>query len=209
MFLQNIEGIKIAIDDINAAIEASSRDAEELSSMAIQVEEEAKKSSEMAKNISAIDVSISSIIRKQMKAINSSAHPLKNREVYENIVRAKEAHLKWFEKLKRIASTYEYEPIQGDSHKCAFGHFYHSIDIIHPDIKEHWGKINKLHNDFHSLSHKIIEAIKMKEKKLVEEILKEAIIISGEMFKLLDYLLHKIEHFDKNNEEIFISSKTY
>lgn len=121
-----IDGIKTSIADINAAMEASSRDAEELSSMTIIIEEEVNQSSEMAKKISSIDTNISTIIRKQMKAINSSAHPLKNKEVYENIINAKESHSSWLEKLKRIATTMEYEPIQGDSHKCAFGHFYGS-----------------------------------------------------------------------------------
>ena len=102
----------------------------------------------------------------------------------------------------------EYEPIQGDSHKCAFGHFYYSIDIIHPEIKEEWEKVDQLHNDFHSLSHRVIEAIKLKEKKAVDEIMKEASLISGELFKILDYLLKKINEFEKNNEEIFIPIKT-
>lgn len=199
-----IEGIKVAFDDINSAMESSSRDAEELSSMTIKIEEEAEQSSEMAKKISNIDANISSIIRRQMKAINASAHPLKNNDVYQNIIAAKEAHLKWFEKLKRIASTMEYEPIQGDSHKCAFGHFYHSIDIVHPEISEEWKKIDKLHNDFHNLSHQIIEAIKIKEKNLIKEIVQEASKISEEMFKLLDYILKKIEYFESNKEEIFI-----
>jgi methyl-accepting chemotaxis protein len=203
-----IDGIKTSIADINAAMEASSRDAEELSSMTIIIEEEVNQSSEMAKKISSIDTNISTIIRKQMKAINSSAHPLKNKEVYENIINAKESHSSWLEKLKRIATTMEYEPIQGDSHKCAFGHFYYSIDIIHPEIKEEWEKVDRLHNDFHSLSHRVIEAIKLKEKKAVDEIMKEASLISGELFKILDYLLKKINEFEKNNEEIFIPIKT-
>ena len=73
---------------------------------------------------------------------------------------------------------------------------------------EEWEKVDQLHNYFHSLSHRVIEAIKLKEKKAVDEIMKEASLISGELFKLLDYLLKKINEFEKNNEEIFIPIKT-
>lgn len=38
--------------------------------------------------------------------------------------------------------------------------------------------------------------------------MKEASLISGELFKILDYLLKKINEFEKNNEEIFIPIKT-
>ena len=62
-----IDGIKTSIADINAAMEASSRDAEELSSMTIIIEEEANQISEREKKISSIDTNISTIIRKQIK----------------------------------------------------------------------------------------------------------------------------------------------
>lgn len=203
----DIQGIRTSFDDINSAMESSSRDAENLSEMTIKITEEADQSGEMAKKIGAIDTRISLCIRKQMKAINNSAHPIKNQEVYQNILDAKKSHMKWFDKLKSMANAMEYEPLQINSEKCAFGHFYHAIEVNHPDIKDTWLKIDKLHNDFHNLGHQIFKAIELKEKDKVNMILQDASRISSEMFKHLDFVLNKLDYFEKNKQEIFVQQR--
>ena len=93
-------------------------------------------------------------------------------------------------------------PIQTNGHKCKFGHFYHSIEISHPDIKM-TGKIDSIHNNLHNLAHDIINAIEQKNQNLCIRTLKNAEQMSGEIIKILNSIIEKVKEMDQQGINVF------
>lgn len=199
----DINGVKSSFENINSAMDASSKDAEELSSMTIQIKEEAENSTNMSKTISKIDTELSSIVKTQMKNLNNSAHPITNQEVYLNVQNAKSDHKAWMDKLSEIIETMEVKPLQTNSKKCAFGHFYHSFEVTHPEIAEEWKKIDKTHHNLHSIGDEIFDAIRNNSKENARLLFEKAVEFSREIFSALDVLLEKLSLMEKRGENIF------
>ncbi len=193
---EEINCVQSAVEDINQAMDSSSRDAEKLSGMTIQIRKDADQSAKMAKTISQIDSDLSSIIKEQMSAVNNSANQLNNSEIIEEILKAKDAHTAWMDKVEEMISKSEVIPLQLDSRKCAFGHFYHSLKIDHSSISENWAKIDGIHNEFHSIGHDIIEAIENSEIAEAKKRFAKVEELSRDMFLILDEIIVSLDNID-------------
>lgn len=188
----NFSGIQNSVNDINNAMEASSRDAEELNGITMRIKVDSDQSAQMVKTISKIDSDISEIIKEQMSMLNNSAHPITQKDMLLELENAKKAHIGWLEKLTNMVKTMEIVPIQTDSTKCAFGHFYHAFEIKHPDLIEDWNAIDKLHINFHNTGSKVLNAIGLGDKHNIGLLLDEAEDYSKQMFVILDSLTLKV-----------------
>ena len=193
-----MDGIKTAVSEINQAMESSSADAEELNSMTFQIQRDAEDSANISTKINSIDTTLSEILKDQMVNINNSAHPISNIEVLEEIQKAKKSHIAWYNHLKTMIDDRMVKPLQLDSTKCAFGHFYHSIEVIHPEMLAPWKRIDELHQHFHSLGHKVQNAIGLNDYSGMERLLQEADSTSKEMFEQLDIIVNIINKCEPN-----------
>ena len=200
-----MNNISIAADEINAAMESSSKDAERLSEMTHIIKTSAEESYHEAKLISEIDDELSQIVHEQMSVINTSANKLTNKDIIDNIAKAKEAHSNWLNKLKVMTDNMSIEPLQLNSHRCAFGHFYHSIDLQNTSFGNEWTQIDKLHNEFHKKGHDTIHAIESNDKNLAQNAYSEAKALSGELFRLIDKCLISLEGYSKDNKSVFVN----
>lgn len=193
-----MDGIKTAVSEINQAMESSSADAEELNSMTFQIQRDAEDSANISTKINSIDTTLSEILKDQMLNINNSAHPISNIEILEEIQKAKKSHIAWYNHLKTMIDDHMVKPLQLDSTKCAFGHFYHSIEVIHPEMLVPWKRIDELHQHFHSLGHKVQNAIGLNDYSGMERLLQEADSTSQEMFEQLDIIVNIINKCEPN-----------
>lgn len=191
-------GIKTAVDEINQAMESSSADAEELNSMTFQIQRDAEDSANISTKINHIDTTLSEIVKDQMVNINNSAHPISNVEVLEEIQKAKKSHVEWYNHLKTMIDDHMIKPIQLNSTKCAFGHFYHSIDVIHPQMLAPWKRIDELHQYFHSLGHQVQNAIGLNDYSGMDKLLQDVDNTSKEMFEQLDIIVKIINQCEPN-----------
>lgn len=190
----SMDGIRIAVNEINQAMETSSSDAERLSVMTQEIHHDALESSEFAKQISAIDKDLSSTVKEMMDALNGGKHATTNQELIEHILNAKTAHTNWLNKLKSISDEMVVYPLQLDDHKCAFGHFYHTIKIDHPSIRDNWKKIDQIHHAFHQKGHDVINAVKAKDSRRAQNLYNEAKQISTQIFTVLDQVIVEIQN---------------
>jgi methyl-accepting chemotaxis protein len=184
-----MEGIKESVTEINSAMESSSQDAQELNLMTSNIQRDAEKSSKISKKIKEIDDELSEIVKNQIDAINQGAHPVKNSDIVKQILAAKEAHKNWYRVLESMIDDMEIKPLQTNDKKCAFGHFYHSIDINDIKIKDNWDRVDELHGRFHSIGDKVQYAIKSNETFEISRLMKEASEISRDMFSQLDIVI--------------------
>ncbi len=192
----NFEGIKNAVYDINSAMESSSRDAEALNLLTMQIKDDSDYSANMANTISDIDKEVSDIIYEQMQTLRRSAHPITVDDLKIELTNAKQAHKAWLDKLKNMAETMEYTPLQTDSKKCAFGHFYTSIEIHNPVLLGDWKKISEFHDKFHEVGEYAIDAIKNKDSSRMASLVSQATGYSNSLLGIIDTLLEKLKTTD-------------
>lgn len=198
-----MQGIKNSTNEINKAMEMSSQDAQKLSEMTQSIQVNATHSVEYAKNIAAIDDKLSHVVNDLFEGLKEGKHAVTNKELLEVLSKAKQSHVNWVKKIKEMVDKMELEPIQTDSNKCAFGHFYHAIDVTHPKLVNQWKEIDKLHNAFHKSGDHIIENIQLNNKLEAERVYKETEKLSMQMLDILNNVIHIIEEMSEQGLRVF------
>ncbi|MBW4829389.1 MAG: CZB domain-containing protein [Clostridiaceae bacterium] len=198
----SMEGINESANEIEQAMEESSKDAERLSHMTNSIQEEASNSVSFAGQISEIDDELSSIVKSMFENLKCSRYSINNEELSTVIIKAKQKHIEWLDVLNKIVQEMRTYPIQTDYNKCAFGHFYNAIEIENTDIASDWEKIDEVHHKFHTMGDKTIVAVKQNDEEAANEFYKEAVKYSDEMFSILE----KIEDKMKNIENINLNT---
>lgn len=200
---KDMGGIKTASEDINKAMEMSSQDAEKLTHITQIMHQEVTESISYAKNISAIDDKLSVVVSDLYEGRKAGKHAVTNKELQSVIQKALAAHLEWVEKMKKIVSTMEILPLQTNPKKCAFGHFYHAFNITHPEIVKEWKEIEKIHEEFHRMGDKVMEAVKQKNQEEAKAIYGQTELLSASITNLLKKIDTKIEGLNQRNIQIF------
>ncbi|NLI89544.1 MAG: chemotaxis protein [Epulopiscium sp.] len=196
---QSMDGIKRSADEIDQAMESSSSDAETLSHMTLNIHEEATQSVEYANKISLIDDELSHIVGEMFDNLKCGRYATTNRELQNIINKAKESHNQWLDDLDTMVDNMEIYPLQTDSKKCAFGHFYNSIGVNHPEIKDDWNSVDKFHDHFHTLGDKVIEAISSNDKQAASNYRTEARDVSKDLINILDKIHSKLDNISEIN----------
>ncbi len=190
----SMDGIKLSADEIDQAMEASSSDAEMLSHMTLNIHNEATQSVEFSKKISEIDDHLSEIIRHMFDNVQCGRYSTTGQDLQNIIERAKATHSDWLNDLDKMITQMRVYPLQTDSRKCAFGHFYHSINVDHPNIADDWHNIDRLHHEFHLLGDQVIDAVKRNDKNAATNLRNEAKDISVRLMNLLDTVHQKLNN---------------
>jgi len=199
---ESLGDITEAAMQINQAMESSANDAEKLNYMTQIIQADATQSAESAKEISKIDDELSEIVRDMITSLNGGKNAITNEDLLINLTKAKEAHSNWIRDLKRIADEMKIYPIQTNSRKCAFGHFYHSINVTQSKIATEWIAIDKVHNEFHSMGMKVIDAINSNNSTQTNNFYLQAEQLSKELIILIDNLIKVIEKNSESGIEI-------
>ena len=200
---KSMQGIKAAAGEINQAMESSSKDAEKLSQMTQSIHQEAVQSVEFARQMAEIDDKLSSIAGDMFAALEGGKHAISSEEIQSTIKKAKASHAEWIRNLDKIVSEMHALPIQTNAKKCAFGHFYHNIQLSHPAIIEEWQKIGSIHQSFHNMGDKVIDAVKKKDKEKAQALFEEAVGLSSQMLELLDSVEGKVGELTYDEVKIF------
>ena len=189
---RTMSDVRTSTNEINIAMESSSVDAEKLNFMTQKIFNDSEKSAELANQITKMDDSLSDITKKLFASLSGGAHNITNDEFKLNIKNARTAHGNWMATLKTIVDEGKLYPLQINSTKCAFGHFYHTISVDHPSIKEDWDAIEEVHNQFHVCGHKVIDAIKNSQRSEARSYYTEAEKLSKHIFELLDKIEQEV-----------------
>lgn len=182
----SVSGIQIATDEINAAMDNSSKDAENLSEMTIQINEYALKSKEYSSIVADIDDRLSRTTKDMMDALSGGQNAMGDSEVIDIVEKALRSHAIWINKLEGIVEDMKVQPLQTDGNRCAFGHYYNSITIENPEIKEIWSSIDNIHMEFHEIGHSVLESVKNNDKSEALAYLNRAKDKSIEMTNILN-----------------------
>ncbi len=195
--------IKISTTEIMKAMESSSDDAEKLSEMTQKIHGQAVESVDFARQMSDIDDRLSEIVRGLLEGLKGSINGVSNDELLTTLDSASISHVKWVENLGNMVTEMRIYPIQTNSSKCAFGHFYHAIRIDYPTIVESWNKIDPIHNKLHSMGDEVINAIKMENKSKAKQLYDETVLLSKEILELLENCKAEIKRLTNEGISIY------
>ena len=194
--------VRTSTNEINTAMETSSVDAEKLNFMTQQIFNDSEKSAELASQITKMDDRLSEITKNLFAVLSGGAHNITNDEFKTNLENARIAHGSWVATLKKIVEEGKVYPLQINSTKCAFGHFYHTISIEHPSIKKEWDAIEEVHNKFHICGHNVIESIRNSQRSEAQNYYAEAEKLSKNIFELLDKIEKEVNVQSDNGVQL-------
>ena len=194
--------VKEAAYQVNQAMNLSASDAEKLTGITRDIHRDAVQSRANAEYISKIDMELTGFIKEMFVSLNGSIHAISNKELVHNLEKAKEAHGAWINKLKKMVADMEILPLQTDSTRCTFGHFYHAITIEDRDVQKEWAEIDGVHNQLHSLGAEVIEAIKVSNSQLAEQQVRKVDDLSKQIFAKIDNTINVIKRKSQAGQEL-------
>lgn len=198
----SMDGVKTATEEVNAAMESAGQDVEELNLLTAQVKDAAQQNADYAEKVSGIDDELSAVIKRMYESVNSGEQAIHNEELENIILGAKNAHVSWVKKMSEMVNSMTVDAIQTDSGKCAFGHFYHALDMNHPQIAAQWKQIDGLHHAVHHSGDEIIAAIKSGDSMKAQQIMKETKDTSEKLQKLLSEIVQILHTMSAEGKDI-------
>lgn len=199
---KSVSEIRDAIGDINTAMETSTHDAEQLAGMTADIRDDAQKSVDYAKQLSQIDDDLSGIVENIYAGLEGSRRAPKNEELIDILTKAKEAHANWLALLKQIVEQGQSQPIQVNSRKCIFGHYYYALAVKHPSLAGQWKRIGTLHGTFHTLGQTVLERLDQ-DPESRQTLYDEAVAVSEQMMDAIDNVIREIEQMTNDGALVF------
>lgn len=199
---KSVGEIRDAIDEINTAMETSTQDAEQLAGMTSDIRDDAQKSVDYAKQLAQIDDDLSLIVENLYAGLAESRRAPKNEELIDILTKAKEAHMNWLALLKQIVEEGQSQPIQVNSKKCVFGHYYYALAVKHPSVAEQWKRIGTLHSTFHTLGQTVLERLNQ-DLESRQALYDEAVTVSEQMMDAIDAVIREVEKMTSDGEPVF------
>lgn len=112
---------------------------------------------------------------KQMGTMTKDAFfHLEKKEFSQYVSNAITAHRSWVNNLKKMVSERSIMPLQIDSTKCGFGHFYYAMTPNIPEILPIWNDLGEKHKKLHKYGADVINALNKGQYSIAEQICREA-----------------------------------
>lgn len=116
-------------------------------------------------------------------------YDLTNQEFGKYIENAINAHGAWLGKLKNMVDSKNILPLQQDSTKCGFGHFYYAITPKNPELLAIWKPMEEKHKKFHSFGTDVVKALFNEDYTKATAIYKDAEKYSEDLISDMKKLL--------------------
>lgn len=170
---QSLGRITDSISSLAAVSEEISSSTDELENQAARIEEQCEELKDDAAKMQDVNAYLENAITpltevettlddavKLMGQMGKDAfYKLKNSDFKKYVESGAEAHKSWLAALKSMVETQEIHPLQLDSAKCGFGHFYYAMEPENEEVKTIWAVIAEKHKKFHDYGSRVIKAL--------------------------------------------------
>ena len=157
------------VSEVSQAVTSLAAVSEEISSTMSEMENQLKNSTDFMSEIGTelahakqpvVEIeSILDEVVKQMGDMSKDAfYHLENHEFATYVRNAISAHQTWISNLEKMVKEKVIMPLQLDSSKCGFGHFYYSITPDIQGLREIWDALGEKHRKFHGYGSDVIQA---------------------------------------------------
>lgn len=192
------------VSKVNDSISSIAAVSEEISTSMARMENQLKDSTAFMQQVGsdlkqAVQpvVSIEKTLDDTVKQMgNMSKDPflhLKNQEFAKYINSAITAHHTWLSNLEKMVNSRNVTPLQLNSSKCGFGHFYYAMTPQIPEILPIWNGLEYKHKRFHKFGEEVINALNIGQYAKAEQIYQEAQAFSRNLISDLGQILQILE----------------
>lgn len=173
------------VSKVSGKISSIAAVSQEISSSMAEMENQLRDSTEFMSNVSqdlikAVEpvVGIEKTLddaAKQMGVMTEDAFfHLENAEFAQYVNNAITAHRTWLNNLQDMVRKRTVLPLQLNSGKCGFGHFYYALTPQIPEVLPIWNALGEKHKRFHQYGSDVIQAIRNEQYSLAEQLCAEA-----------------------------------
>ena len=158
------------VSHVNESVTSLAAVSEELSSTMAEMENQLTNSTDFmrdigeeltkaAKPVVEIERTLDNVVKQMGKLSSDAFFHLENHEFASYVHSAITAHQAWIENLEKMVKERVIVPLQLDSSKCGFGHFYYSITPDISGVRTIWDGLGEKHKKFHGYGSQVIQAL--------------------------------------------------
>ena len=185
---------------INESMSSISAVSEEISSSMAQMEDQLRNSTDFMQSVGydlrkatepvvGIEKALDETVRQMGSMADDAFFHLESQEFAQYVKNAITAHRTWLSNLKKMTESHTIVPLQLDSTKCGFGHFYCAMKPKIPEMLPVWDGLGPKHERFHKFGAEVVEAIKRSDYAKAEQVYLDAERYSRELIADLQRLV--------------------
>lgn len=174
-----------AVSRINDSVSSLAAVSQEISSSMTEMQNQLRESSDFMRTVGddlrqatqpVVDIEkiLDETVRQMGEMSHDAFYHLENAEFAQYMQSAISSHHAWLGNLKKMVYSRQVTPLQLDSSKCGFGHFYYAMTPDNPDILAIWKGLGPKHQKFHKYGASVINAISSGKYTEAEQIYREA-----------------------------------
>lgn len=188
------------VSKINESVSSIAAVSEELSSSMAEMEEQLIDSSTFMRRVGQdlqqatepvadIEKTLDDTVKQMGSMAKDVFFHLENREFAQYMTTAISSHHAWLANLKKMVDGRTITPLQLDSSKCGFGHFYYAMTPNIPGVLPIWEGLGEKHRHFHKYGAAVINAIGRQAYGEAQQIYREAEGYSKELIADMEKIL--------------------
>lgn len=188
------------ISQINDSISSMASVSEEISSSMAEMEKQLNDSTEFMRTVGRdlrqatepvinIEKTLDDAVKKMGRMSKDAFYHIKNQEFIQYMNTAISSHQTWLGNLRKIVDSQNVIPLQLDSTKCGFGHFYYAVTPDIPGVLPIWEELGNKHQKFHTYGQTVINAINSREYGKARQIYNEAANYSKELIADMEKII--------------------
>ena len=193
----NISSLAAVSEEISSSMSEMEAQAERIEEQCLSLKNDSHQMRDVIQEMEKVTSPISGIEKTLDKAARIMGgmtkdpfYDLTNQEFTKYIESAITAHGAWLGKLKDMVDSREILPLQQDSSKCGFGHFYYAITPKNPELVAVWKPMEEKHRKFHSFGADVVKALFNEDYAKATSIYREAERYSEDLISDMKKLLN-------------------
>lgn len=158
------------VSNVRESMSSIAAVSEELSSSMTQMENQLRNSTDFMNQVSSdlkkavepvvgIEQTLDETVKQMGIMTKDAFYHLENAEFAQYVKTAISAHQTWLGNLKKMVYSQTVMPLQLDSTKCGFGHFYYAMTPQIPEVLPIWEALGDKHKRFHHFGYEVIQAL--------------------------------------------------
>lgn len=192
-----------SVSRINDSISSLAAVSQEITSSMTEMQNQLRESSDFMRTVGDdlrkatepvvdIEKTLDETVRQMGSMTKDAFYHLENEEFAQYMRSAISSHNTWLGNLKKMVQAQKVMPLQLDSSKCGFGHFYYAMTPDIPDILPIWQGLGAKHQKFHKYGASVINAINSGRYSEAEQICREAETYSRDLIADMNRILQSV-----------------
>ena len=191
-FMASFEEISSSTSEVNHAVNALAEETEKITGLTRTLDKSTRKLGAVKETIHNSDTEFIENNTKYYETFMGYKSKITSKELIQLLENAKSQHETWMNTLQDAVENKQIMPLQIDSTRCGFGHFYNSIQVDDPRVSALWQKIDQHHENLHNIGGKILQRIKAEDFATAKEEYKKAENASLEVYSIIDHIITEL-----------------